>query len=1252
MQNLKKYVIPVLFSISLVCIICYKYTSSIDYFKKKVDSYLSLSDWSFEVGSISGSLFGNIKLENATLQDNDNRKVIFETLEINIGLFDSFFKKPTLDILSINNVTIDFNKSSNKVSSLGEFNDSFLKDIMIRKILIDGYSKFNIDGYKMKTELLFEGALNYKNKNSLFIKRIQIVEENNPELILEFNDLNLDYDSTNYSLRNLRGRFGKNLVKGDVYFQKSSSFLSGNLNIDNIKISDELFRKTPLKNKFSEFNGIFDFQTDLKNFNGQLILENNLGLDMKGEFSLKKLTNSWNLENLRLSSEKSELILNGTWEKNDHLNFYVNLEKLDLSSWILDQKPTEMSGLIIIDGGLTKSGSLDQINLTLEMEELLLFDQGEISIHGQLLYSDSTLSTTDQVLLMINDNYLSLDGKINFKTNYIDILTDLEKAEIQLINSFLVGDFVSGLATGKLTIRGDLKNPSANADLVCENIIINDFHVKSIDFNSRIEANGNSTIGYIDLKAEEGNWKDMNFENGMISASIQNDQITVENFNFKSGKDFLQFTGSYNGGNNYLIDRLQLAYRNNYLVNTTPILFFYSDSNLNIDPFELHINDGVLEGYVYGKDNPEGQFKMSNFDAEILTSFFNDNKFMVSGLIFGEVWIKPFEKRLDLDIDVSLKNGKYMNESFDEMIISLLYKNDILHIDDISMTKEGSMGIQINGIVPNKNNNNSPQSIIIESNFSNLSLEFIHRFIPDFFKIDGEATGFLKIGGTVKKTTFKYDLNIKDGIFDAIPLGNINSTGKYNGNYLLVDKVVSLNKNNKIFGIGRVPFDFNISSNDLGAFFKNDSINFLVEGNLAKLSFLSPYIEDLDSLTGDINISLNLKGPMSNMLKSGSISIANGSAYTLLLNEPIINIQGIAQMGRNNLVIEKLVGGIYNNENSSLLKENTNIKGAIDLTQFFNPSYDLSIKSNNASFKTLYLDISGQSNLDLKVTGKDTINISGEIETSDLSIFYEFTKEEFGTAISEEIGTVLSYKLVIPIRGNSYFQNSQVDAKIFGELSLSKMGNQEIDFGGQIYIENGSVFSYKDNFNDLQGIINFDNKGFNPYIDANAYTMIDDERIDLRVMGEIEDLDIILESESGFSESDILELLAWGKRIEDQEWTSVGFGSQTVSFLGSLLENQLEKNLKESNTGVMNYVDDINISGAMGLIQGNNEDFELTAMRQIGDKTFLNLSYKRSFSLNQSAIGVEYKLNKHFSVVGNIDESGKLNLKYRYRYAY
>ena len=57
---------------------------------------------------------------------------------------------------------------------------------------------------------------------------------------------------------------------------------------------------------------------------------------------------------------------------------------------------------------------------------------------------------------------------------------------------------------------------------------------------------------------------------------------------------------------------------------------------------------------------------------------------------------------------------------------------------------------------------------------------------------------------------------------------------------------------------------------------------------------------------------------------------------------------------------------------------------------------------------------------------------------------------------------------------------------------------------------------------------------------------------------------------SSFSESDILELLILGKRLEDEQLLSTGFGNQTVSILGALLENQLEKNLKESNVAMMN----------------------------------------------------------------------------------
>ena len=80
------------------------------------------------------------------------------------------------------------------------------------------------------------------------------------------------------------------------------------------------------------------------------------------------------------------------------------------------------------------------------------------------------------------------------------------------------------------------------------------------------------------------------------------------------------------------------------------------------------------------------------------------------------------------------------------------------------------------------------------------------------------------------------------------------------------------------------------------------------------------------------------------------------------------------------------------------------------------------------------------------------------------NIFYEFTTEEVGTPIQNRSNQLLAYNLNIPIRGKSYFRNSQIDAELTGELNLSQVGNHEVIFGGQIFFEDGMFFSYKDYF--------------------------------------------------------------------------------------------------------------------------------------------------------------------------------------------
>ena len=119
--------------------------------------------------------------------------------------------------------------------------------------------------------------------------------------------------------------------------------------------------------------------------------------------------------------------------------------------------------------------------------------------------------------------------------------------------------------------------------------------------------------------------------------------------------------------------------------------------------------------------NPQGRLKMSNFDSEILTQFLDDDRLKFSGLIFGEVWFQLIDDNFDIDTDIALKKGTYMQETFDEMNLSGLYRNNIFHIDDISMTRKGEMGLQAAGIIPIKNNGKGHSKISLSSSFSNLS---------------------------------------------------------------------------------------------------------------------------------------------------------------------------------------------------------------------------------------------------------------------------------------------------------------------------------------------------------------------------------------------------------------------------------------------------------------------------------------------------------------------------------------------------
>ncbi|MED5553670.1 MAG: translocation/assembly module TamB domain-containing protein, partial [Candidatus Neomarinimicrobiota bacterium] len=604
------------------------------------------------------------------------------------------------------------------------------------------------------------------------------------------------------------------------------------------------------------------------------------------------------------------------------------------------------------------------------------------------------------------------------------------------------------------------------------------------------------------------------------------------------------------------------------------------------------------------------------------------------------------------------------------MNLAILLQSGVMHINDISMTRDTSMGFQLSGTLPLKNSNKRKSMVSLVTTYKDLSMPMIHELIPNFYKIEGRATGNLKLFGSLDETKFEFNTIVNDAVFDRIFLGDVSSKGTYNDNYLNIDYANSKNSEEIITSHGTVPFDLNLSSNRFGQFFIDDSIDYHTKATLNSMLFLSPYILELDSVRGDIDIDLSLSGPASAIIRDGSIEVNDSRVYTMLINNPLIHVGGKALMSNNKMHIEYLTGASINKISNNQLQnlDNVRVAGFIDFTKFFEPDYNLlvsSINKKNIYVEAIPIDLNGNvDSLNISIIGRDTVSISGTIEAVDATLFHEFISEDIGSMLTAGDGIVMSYSLNIPIKDEGKFQNSQVDAIMIGEISLSKIGNQFWNIGGEVYIEDGSILSFKDNFTGLNGYVTFDNDGINPNMDLTASTNISDEQIRLRIAGDLDDADLILESGSGFSESDIIELLTFGTRFEDQEMSSTGFGVQANSVLGSLLETQLEKNLEEMSALKMLKPDEIDISGTASFISGQNmsaserndlEDFKISAKKKFGNKTYANLSYKKSFSLtnpDQLQIGVEYKLNRNLSLVGNMDDKGNLHLKYRYRYAY
>ena len=222
--------------------------------------------------------------------------------------------------------------------------------------------------------------------------------------------------------------------------------------------------------------------------------------------------------------------------------------------------------------------------------------------------------------------------------------------------------------------------------------------------------------------------------------------------------------------------------------------------------------------------------------------------------------------------------------------------------------------------------------------------------------------------------------------------------------------------------------------------------------------FLSTFLAETDSIVGDINIKLNITGPTNNLIRDGEISIEDGSIYTILMDEPVNNISASATLSDNIMKISLFNSTIDDSDLKKKIDNNLNLAGNIDFNRFFEPRYDLQIIGNNIFYRSLNGDIEGYGDLDLTVIGKDTLEIVGTIKAKNGAVYKEFTSDQALPSIEEKGRITTNYNDRFTIEDTFSIRNSQIDAKITGEMAMSRQFGSDWNYSGEIEFIEGNIY--------------------------------------------------------------------------------------------------------------------------------------------------------------------------------------------------
>ena len=1246
------------------------------------NSLIQDNSWNLSLGKINGSLYSDIELKDIYLRStNGDISLYSESIILNLDFSSIFSGSWAFSNISLNGVLCTINSKNNhqKLNKI-DFIDRLAKNQLKSKNISINNSSLIVKNENTESIFKFDADGKLYSENDILSFEINkfFVKDYYSENLVQIDKGKIRVSSKDFSLRNIKGKLNKYSISlnGQRNFNPKG-FSSFWVKINDISIYNNISEYIQTDSLlFLDFN--IQYLDDKINIDGSLNekLSKRIIANFNSNLNLEK--NKINFENSNIKFKNVNLSGEGYYSFDNFLKLDLKIDDLDLKAFNLYSDNTKISAIANINAELNNKFYPINIDSKISAQNNDFGSNNFFSALGKLNYFNSKIVLKDSFVVNFGSGSIISFGEYDINKDQLNLEMNLNETELNNLSKLINFDYIpKSILNGKIYLSGIIKNPSLRGNINFNNIESKYYKLDNLSSTFILNSINKDRHGSLFLNGKNIEFENIRYDDLEMNFYFMGDTIYVAKANLNKGNKNTIFSGEIINFNKINIDQFRSNINDQLIYNLNPFSISYIDNMYNFGSANFKINNGNIE--FDGKFQPNkllaANLNISNFNIETLNSFLI-KKIPLSGVLFGKLNANSPNDKININGEIEIKNGEFKQFSFENLNSTFTLENNQFYIEKFKIVSNKELKLDASGyyntILSSKNpfepNINSKMNI--SAYFNKFDLSSIAELFPKWWSLEGITTGSFVVNGRLNSSDINFSLNVINPKFSLLNGNQLNIRGRYNNKRLYFENIIAYTLNGEYTSEGYIPIDLDVISENKNRFINNEPIALKFFGKSRSMELITPYFSNVDSVTGDIDFELLIDGTINKSNRNGFLKLNNGKLFYSHMDLPLSGINGFALIKNNMFIINdfsatsnipddtnwgkdlrynisKATGGrLFKNKTSNDIKNNLSLRGTMDMTSFFNPNLAFILNGKNIYFRSLLGEIEGIGDINLAITGKDTINISGDIIPNEAVLRIEFYDENITSPQISQQGPSINYKLNIPINDKLFIQNSQIDAEVSGNMSIFKNGQEPYSYSGELDVVDGKFYYYSDVFDIQDGNLLFDPTQLNPKLNINAQTSISGEEILVNLSGFLDDPVLVLEhSDNYFSQEDLLQLLTLQKTFNG---SADELGKQSAFIFGKFLENELEKNISRSNP----IFNEFEIEGSSAIIDPSNNS-EVAVKLGTRVTSNLSLSYKKSFSLlKNNELGVEYRLNRNVSLVASYDEDGQVRLKYRRKYKF